>query len=92
MFVFEIANGKSGEIKIKEPLLDTEERAMARANAEFLNGAYTTETIQFSTYLTDIGVGDTVEVEGLWYRVIDVQMRWDEKSIVSDITGERYAS
>jgi len=36
MFIFEIANGKEGKITIKEDLLDTEERAAERAEAEFL--------------------------------------------------------
>lgn len=92
MFIYEIANNKDGEIKIQEELLDTDERASARANAEFLEGAYSKATCQFSTFMTDFEVNDIVEVEGLSYRIIDIQIRWDEKEIYSEVSGVRYAS
>ena len=90
MFVFELANGKTGEITVIEDLLDTEERAAQRAEAEFLENSYTIATCSFDTYITNFNLGQIISVRGLSYKIMSLSHTADEKKIVTHVEGERY--
>ena len=90
-YVFETKNGQEGVVKIEEALLDTQDRAMARARAEFLKGSYTQMECSFDTYLTDLKINDIIRASGMRYKIIDIIIHVDNDKIFSSITGVRYA-
>lgn len=89
-FEFVQENGKTGVISVSDGLLDTQERAEARAISEFLQNAYKKRTAKFSTYRTDIGINDIIAVEGLRYIVKDVKIEITMKSMVALLMALRY--
>lgn len=89
MFKFTFKNGQKGIRKINNELLDTEERAKQRAIAEFVK-ASKKETCTFSTYITDIRVGDIVYIEGKSYKIIEKNVSYNIPEIIANYKGVRY--
>lgn len=89
-FDFVLENGKTGVISVSDELLDTEERAEARAIAEFLQNAYKKKTVRFETFRTDININDIVSIEGMLFIAKDVTIAITKKSMIATILALRY--
>ena len=87
---FRLNNGQNGVKEITDPLIDTEEIAHQRANAEFLAGGYLKRKLSLKTHRTDLKIGDIIIVNGLAYRILSVAVRYNGISLVSEINGVRY--
>ena len=90
MFRFEIQNGSDAEIEIRGDYFDSEQVAQERATSEFVDGSYTTEYVEFSTYLTHLVVGNIVSVRGKPYKIISIGIDADATKITNRVKGERY--
>jgi len=89
---FTFNNGYEGVTTITSELLDTEERARQRAISEFVQGGTKKKYIEFTTYRTDLLVGDHIEMGGLVYRLTNVDVRVSEKAAVSICKGVYYGT
>ena len=83
-------NNQTGKKEISDPLIDSEEIASQRANAEFLDGGYLKRYLKLVTHRTDVVVGDVVRVEGFCYLVTSASVRYTAGAVVCDIEGVRY--
>ena len=90
IFKFKIANGKNSEIMIKEPMLDSEASATERANAEFIVNSYSKRDCSFSTVHTDIVLGEIIQIQGLPFKVVSVDITSNKVEMYSSVKGERY--
>ena len=87
---FEIEEPKGDKTSIFiNDLLDSEDRARERAEAEFLKLAYKTKKISITTHRTDIKLNEVYRVGGLPYIVKSIQMSIGV-GILNKIDLERY--
>ncbi len=89
LYTFEIDRDLTGTLKIRDELLNTEDRAKERAMSEMLNNSYIKKVISFKTYLTDISINDTINIKGQPFLVKSISASVD-KSIELDIGAIRY--
>lgn len=89
-FTFDAQNGNTLVKNISDELLDTEERAEARAHSEFLQNSFRRNVVKFKTYITEIKLNNVVDVEGLPYLAKDILISIDNHKMVLNITGVRY--
>lgn len=89
-FVFQ--NNQKGVITVSSDLLDTEARAKQRAIAEFIVGGVEKKEILFSTYRTNINVGDFIVMAGVTYRVMTKMLKVTQKSMITTIQGVSYVT
>ncbi len=89
LYTFEIDRDLTGTLKIRDELLNTEDRAKERAMSEMLNNSYIKKVISFKTYLTDISINDTINIKGQPFLVKSISASVG-KSIELDIGAIRY--
>ena len=87
---FVAMNGNTGEMVITDQLLDTEERAEERAEAELLENGYISNGFTFPTYRTDLKMLDIINIGGLPYKIIAISANVDPQKLVLSITVKRY--
>ncbi len=87
---FQIENGNTGEITISDPLLETEALAQERAISEFLDKSYKIKQVSFTTYRTDLHIGDIINVRGLPYRIKSVTTSINKVTMKATIKAIRY--
>jgi len=90
MFRFIMANGKTKEIEILGDFYGDEDVAKEKAMSTFVEEAYSKRVISFSTYLTDIRIGEIIFINGRSYKVTSIDIAEDPVKIISRVSGERY--
>lgn len=87
---FEIDNGGTETSYVEDKLLTNYEVAKARAESIFLDEGYTTKRATFSTYHIDnLHIGDTIQLDGLLFKVISITEKIKGAVVSMDITAER---
>lgn len=89
-FEFKLDNGKEGIITVSDPLLDSSERAEARAKSELLQNGYRKKEISFTTYRTDIGLNNIIKIKGILYIVKNLITYINNSSIKTQVVALRY--
>jgi len=87
---FQISNGNTGEVVISDPLLDSYDRALERANSEFLKSSYKMREVRFGTHKTDFTKNEIINVRALPYLVKSISSAIDKVSVKTTIRGIRY--
>lgn len=87
---FDVANGGTETVYVDDKLLTNYEVAKARAESIFLDEGYVTKRVTFSTYHIDnLHIGDTIQLDGLLFKVINIVDKIKGAVVSMDITAER---
>lgn len=87
---FDIANGGTETVYVDDKLLTNYDVAKARAESIFLDEGYVTKRVTFSTYHIDnLHIGDTIQLDGLLFKVINIVDKIKGAVVSMDITAER---
>lgn len=89
-WVFTLANGGKEALTITNQLFVNEAQAEQRAKSEFLEKGHKKINVSFSTWRTDIKVGDVVRLQGRPYLVLRTESFWKDGEIGSTVEGVRY--
>lgn len=90
---FDVANGGTETVYVDDKLLTNYDVAKARAESIFLDEGYVTKRVTFSTYHIDnLHIGDTIQLDGLLFKVINIVDKIKGAVVSMDITAERAVS
>jgi len=64
--------------------------SLEMATSTALDVCYTKQPISFSTFRTDIQIGDIIEVRGIKYKVTSIEFNITEKGAIQKVNGETY--
>lgn len=81
----------SEQIIIKDPLINSEAVATARAKAELLEGGYVEKVISFrSVYIPSLKQNDIVSVKGKSWIIKEISLEFNPPTLIQTIKGVRY--
>lgn len=90
---FDVVNGGTETVYVDDKLLTNYDVAKARAESIFLDEGYVTKRVTFSTYHIDnLHIGDTIQLDGLLFKVINIVDKIKGAVVSMDITAERAVS
>lgn len=88
---FDVVNGGTDTVYVDDKLITNYDVAKARAESIFLDEGYVTKRVTFSTYHIDnLHIGDTIQLDGLLFKVINIVDKIKGAVVSMDITAERF--
>ena len=89
-YVFVGETNNTGVKEIVEPLLKDIDCARVRARAEIIDDGLSKKYITFYTYRTDLELGESVRVNGLSYKITQINLSFKKDSALFKVSGVRY--